>query len=108
MRVDVTLRSPLERLVARQANNRAADVKSPIQKPRLAASGSSIDGISVGKADACIDAPVNLSSSGVAKIRDEPIEVVTASGEGEVEYAIGAIHRSPNAELLRCGIGRNE
>jgi len=82
-RVDVTVRSPLDRLVARQANNRAADAKVPNPKPRLAAPSSSVDKASDQKGDACIDKAVNRSSSGVTAICDQPVDAVIASGGGE-------------------------
>jgi len=84
-RVDVTVRSPLDRLVARQANNRRADSKSSTPPPRLAASCGSVDRSSVRKGDACMDAPVILSSSGGAAICDQPIDVVIERGLSELE-----------------------
>lgn len=82
-RVDVTVRSPLDRLVARQANKRTADAKVPNPKPRLAPPSSSVDKASDQKGDACIDTAVNRSSSGVTAICDQPVGAVIANGLGE-------------------------
>jgi len=82
-RVDVTVRSPLDRLVTRQANKRAADAKVPNPKPRIAAPSSTVDKASDQKGDACIDTAVNRSSSGADAICDQPVDAVIANGLGE-------------------------
>lgn len=83
-RVDVTVRSPLDRLVARRANNRAGDAKISNPKPRMASPNRSVGKPLDPKRSACIDTPENRSCPTDAAICDPPVNVVIASGVGEI------------------------